>query len=98
MLRFVIFNVNDHKNSFKLILSPLSTVILIISICVVLSHSKFIIKKEKLPFEIRVDGNDVRTSHTASLEMGKQFNYLLRRFLQKIRLLIIICLRWTHEN
>lgn len=33
-----------------------------------------------------------RTSHTASLEMEKQFNYLSERFLHKIRLLIIICL------
>lgn len=110
MLRFVIFNVNDHKIHSNF--SARSVIFLIISICVVdvvstVSIQKkddeaemFTTKKEKLPFwRSAVDGNEamLRTSHTASAWKWK--NSLITSWKkvltgQRIRLLIIIWPLW----
>lgn len=104
MLTFVIFNVNDHKNSFKVLfralfihrhfhLSPSSS-----SSASYLTIQKFMTKKEKLPFEIKSGRKWCFVLHTPlrwkwknsliiSLYLTKK-----KRFLHKIRLLIIICL------
>lgn len=75
MLRFVIFNVNDHKNSFKPLVSSclrrlfvsnfhLRSMVWVIHEC----------KNEKLPFRIGWEWTEMmfRTSHTALPRNGKK--------------------------